>query len=81
MTPHTYNILASRTQTLHFGQHVIFPGRKVALRKRLPQHQKQELAHGLNTQTPSIYACDHITPIIFEIFSRIGGVMGRGTIG
>jgi hypothetical protein len=27
-----------------------------------------------------IYACDHITLIISEIFFHIGGVMGRGTI-
>ena len=29
MIPHTYLILASRTQTLHFSQHVIFPCPKV----------------------------------------------------
>ena len=50
MIPHAYLILASRTQTLHFDQHVIFPCPKVLLRNRLPQHQKTESDHGFNTQ-------------------------------
>ena len=48
MIPHTYLILAPRSQTLHFGQHVIFPCPKVPFRNRLPQHQS------LNIQIPSI---------------------------
>jgi hypothetical protein len=56
MIPHTYFLLASRTQTLHFGQHVIFPCPKVPFRNRLPQHQKKYLDHGFNTEIPYIYA-------------------------
>jgi hypothetical protein len=69
MFPHTYHIFASRTQTLHFGQHVIFPCPKAAFRKRLPQHQKMELVQSLNTQIPSIYAYDQNTPIILGTFA------------
>jgi hypothetical protein len=63
MIPHTYNILASISLTLHFGQHVIFPCPKVAYRKRLPQQQQKKLIQSLNTQIPSIYAYDQNTPI------------------
>jgi hypothetical protein len=40
-----------KTQTLPF-------------RNRLPQHQKKELDHGLNTHIPSIYAYGQNTPTI-----------------
>ena len=67
--PHTYLIFASRTQILYFGQHVIFPCPKVSFRNRLPQHQKKELDHGLNTQIPSIYAYGQNTPTILGTFA------------
>ena len=69
MVPHTYLILASRTQTLHFGQHVIFPCPKVSFRKRPSQHQKKELNHGFNTQIPSIYAYGQNTLTILGTFA------------
>ena len=69
MILHTYLILAFRTQTLHFGQHVIFPCPKVPFRNRLPQHQKKELDHGFNTQIPSIYAYGQNTPTIPGTFA------------
>ena len=58
--PVEYHMLASRTHTLLFGQHVVFLCQKVvAVINRLAQHQKQ-LGHGLNIQIPSIYAYDQI---------------------
>ncbi|OEU05880.1 hypothetical protein FRACYDRAFT_257664 [Fragilariopsis cylindrus CCMP1102] len=41
MIPPIYLILASITQTLPLGQHVIFPCPKVPFRNRLLQHQKR----------------------------------------
>jgi hypothetical protein len=79
MIPHTYLIRASRTQTLYFGQHVIFPCPKVPFRNRLPQHQKKELGHGLNTHIPSIYIRSKYPKNAWNI-CHIGGVVGRGTI-
>jgi hypothetical protein len=69
MNPHTYHILPTRTQTLHFGQHVIFSCPKVAFRKRLPQHQKK----GIGSKF------EHIDTFHICI-CHIGGVMGWGTI-
>ena len=64
MISHNYLSLASRTQTLHFGQHSIIPFPKVPFRNSLPHHQKKELDHGFNTQIPSIYAYGQNKPIM-----------------
>ena len=77
MTPHTYLILASRTQTLHFDHYVIFPCPKVPFRSRLPEQQRKELDHDFNTQIPSIYAFGQNTP---TMLGTIGGVVRWGTI-
>ncbi|OEU11328.1 P-loop containing nucleoside triphosphate hydrolase protein [Fragilariopsis cylindrus CCMP1102] len=71
MIPQTYLILASRTQTLHFGQHVIFPCPKVPFRNRLQQLQKKELDHGFNTQIPSTYTYGQNTPTILGTFALL----------
>ena len=60
MIPHTYLILGSRTQTLHFGQYVIMyiPCPKEKYHSNLKYAAttlKKELDHGSNTQIPSIY--------------------------
>jgi hypothetical protein len=39
------------------------------LRKKLQQHQRNKLGHGLNTQIPSIYAYDQNTPMILGTFA------------
>ncbi|OEU06354.1 hypothetical protein FRACYDRAFT_254772 [Fragilariopsis cylindrus CCMP1102] len=80
MIPHKYLILATRTQTLHFGQDVIFPCPKVPFRNRLPKHQKKELDHGFNTQIPSIYEYGQNTPTILRTYWWGGGVVGWGAI-
>ena len=72
MIPHTYLILASRTQILHFGQHAIFPCPKVKYHSNLKYAAttlKEELDHGLNTQIPSIYAYGQNTPTILGTFA------------
>ena len=69
MIPHTYLIHASRTQTLQFGQHVIFPCPKISFRNRLPQHHKKELDYGFNTQISSIYGYGQNTTTILGTFA------------
>jgi hypothetical protein len=78
MIPHTYHILASRTQTLDFDQHVIFPCPKVAFRKRLPQHQKKGIGPCFeHSDTFYIYLISRYTNSTWS-FCHICGVMAWG---
>jgi hypothetical protein len=84
MIPHTYLILASRTQTLHFGQYVIMyiPCPKVKYHSNLKcaaTTLKKELDHGLNTQIPSIYIYGQNTPTIFGTFAILVVWWGGGS--
>ena len=78
MIPHTYLILAPRSQTLHFGQHVIFPCPKVPFRKCCRNIKKNNLDHSLNIQIPSIYAYGQYTTTKLGTFAILVVWWGRG---
>ena len=80
MIPYTYLILASRTQILQFGQHVIFPCPKVSFRNRLPQHQKKGSGPRFqHLDTFHICVWSKYTNNTWNI-CHIGGVVQWGTI-